>query len=241
MGAQGQLADGNQRPCAGRCVPPGVQVRTDSGSARPRPDRADRPSRSRLPVPGHPTASAERYRPCSRPRGTPSVPIPDARNTARKSIRDVVGRRGTLFTHPGPADGPADSSPAGQRRGPGARMVWRNRFRRSSPAASSRAARRTDSSAYAGRSPDDCPVAFSFATAWFKFTPTRRTPSAARSKACTASASGTSGAVTAPRAMARVASAAYAPRASPACRAAVDTSAYSSSVSANRTVRDRRA
>ena len=51
-----------------------------------------------------------------------------------------------------------------------------------------------------GRSPDHCPVAFSFATAWFKFTPIRRTPSAARSRAYTASRSGASGVVTAPRA-----------------------------------------
>ena len=132
------------------------------------------------------------------------------------------------------------SVPAARRRGPGARMARRNLVRRSSPAASSRAARRTLSSAYRGRSPDHCPVAFSFATAWFKLTPIRRTSSAARSSACTASRSGASGGVTAPRATARVASAAYAPRASPACRAAADTSAYSSSVSANRTVRARR-
>ena len=42
--------------------------------------------------------------------------------------------------------------------------------------------------AYGRRSPDHCPVAFSFATAWLRLTPILRTSSAARSRAWKASA-----------------------------------------------------
>ena len=45
----------------------------------------------------------------------------------------------------------------------------------SSAAASRRSARRRHAAAYGSRSPERCPVAFSFATAWFRFTPIRRT------------------------------------------------------------------
>src|ERR1035441_899474 len=96
--------------------------------------------------------------------GLDGVPILDARN----AVRAVAGRCGTPGGRAGPAEGPAESGPSVRPRGrdgPVARMVRRNRFRRSSPAASSRAARRMLSWAYRGRSPEGCPVAFSFATA----------------------------------------------------------------------------
>ena len=47
----------------------------------------------------------------------------------------------------------------------------RSRLRTASAAASSRSARRTLSAAYGSKSPGRCPVAFSFATAWFRLTP----------------------------------------------------------------------
>jgi hypothetical protein len=62
-------------------------------------------------------------------------------------------------------------------------MTRRTLVRRSSPACSSRAARRSLSSAYGRRSPERCPVAFSFLTAWLRFTPILPTSTAARSSA----------------------------------------------------------
>ena len=112
--------------------------------------RADLPDH-RSPAPGHHSRPAERHPPGS--------------GTTRNAIRAGADRRGTWPAHPGPADGGADRGPAAGPRGPDARMARRNLVRRSSPATSSRAARRTLSSAYRERSPDHCPVAFSFATA----------------------------------------------------------------------------
>jgi hypothetical protein len=116
----------------------------------------------------------------------------------------------------------------------------RSRLRTASAAASSRSARRTHSAAYGRRSPDRCPVAFSFATAWFRLTPIRRTSPAARISSVSACRNGASAGFISPRAAANVACAAYAPLAIPACAADSPTSPYSSSVSPNRTLRARR-
>src|SRR5258708_4218146 len=68
----------------------------------------------------------------------------------------------------------------------------RIRLRTSSAAWSSNWARRRLSAAYGRRSPPRWPVAFSFATAWFRFTPIRRTRPAARMNSPSASRSGES-------------------------------------------------
>ena len=69
------------------------------------------------------------------------------------------------------------------------------------------------SAAYGRRSPARCPVAFSFATAWLRFTPIRRTsPDARISSASASTQRRTADEAAPPRAAARAASAAYAPR-----------------------------
>ena len=152
----------------GMFFPPSGAVQVADQPGRVLAARADLPDHRSL-APGHRSRSAECHRLGS--------------GTTRNAIRAGADRRGTWSAHSGPADGGAEHGPVAGPRGPGARMARRNLVRRSSPAASSRAARRMLSSAYRGRSPDHCPVAFSRATAWFRLTPIRRTSSAARSRA----------------------------------------------------------
>jgi hypothetical protein len=93
--------------------------------------------------------------------------------------------------------------------------------------------------AYQSRSPDRCPVAFSFVTAWLRLTPTRRTRLAARTSSRSASLSGASGPVSLPVTWASTTWAANAPRASPARPAASSSAANSVSVNEKCTRKDR--
>ena len=115
-------------------------------------------------------------------------------------------------------------------------MHHRRAFRTSSAAASSRSARRRLSRAYGRRSPERWPVALSFATAWFRFTPILRTSPEARISSPSASRKAVLPAADPPCAAAKVTSAAYAPRARPDRVAASSSSSNSSSVRRNSTL-----
>lgn len=117
-------------------------------------------------------------------------------------------------------DQPGDSFPARTDLPDHCRIL----FRTSSAAWSRSRARRMLSAAYGRRSPLRWPVALSFATAWLRLTPMRRTSPAARMNSPSASRSGDSPTTAPLRAADKTTCAAYAPLASPARSAAAPTS-----------------
>ena len=142
-----------------------------------------RPAPAVLPVAGS-VAVAAQWRVETRP-GRSDPTLTGTVDDLHRELQNEVGKETTLIQlrvdqqaggYQGYSGSPVIAAAGGEvlgvvveqglwRTSPDARMARRNLVRRSSPAASSRAARRTLSSAYRERSPDHCPVAFSFATA----------------------------------------------------------------------------
>jgi hypothetical protein len=173
-------------------IPPGSPNRSTPNGAR------------RRCAPGSPSSC----RACSRPLTTPGRSLPRIRrrlktswtSSARKKDGGLVVAdrvRALLITPAGglltirrvrPRTGPVLGAARRRSRCRGSSLAARiadlrdhRSLRRISwAAASSRSARRTNAAAYRSRSPERCPVAFSFATAWFRLTPIRRTSPAAR-------------------------------------------------------------